>query len=64
MEQYPSTKIARILSTYAIIKKILEWMLNGILLQLLMEKVLVMALVAQLNALLQELACKEHMMSR
>ena len=63
-EQHPSTKIARISSTCAIIKKILEWMLNGIFLQLLMEKVLVMALVAQLNALLQELACKDHMMNR
>ena len=27
-------------------------------------KVLVMDLIAQLNALLQELACKDHMMSR
>ena len=63
MEQHPSAKIARILSTYAIIKKILEWMLYGIFLQPLMEKVLMMALVAQLNAL-QELACKDHIMNR
>ena len=57
MEQHPNTRIS---STRAIIKKILECMLNGIFLQRLMAKVLVMALVAQLNALLQELACKLH----
>ena len=39
--------------------KILECVLNGIFLQRLMAKVLVMALVAQLNALLQELAYKD-----
>ena len=64
MEQHPGTKITRFSLTYAIIKNILEWMLNGIFLQLLMEKVLLIALVAQLNALLQELARKDHMMNR
>ena len=45
-------------------KKTSEFLLSGTFLQDVMVKVLVMDLVAQLNALLQELACKEHMMSR
>ena len=64
MEQHLNTKIVRILSIYAIMKMTLEFLLSGIFLQHLMVKVLVMDLVAQLNALLQELACKDHMMSR
>ena len=44
MEQHPHTKIARILSTYAIMRKILEFLLNGISQPPLMAKVLVMSL--------------------
>ena len=64
MEQHPNTKIARTSSIYATMRMILEFLLSGIFLQLLMVKVLVMDLVAQLNATLQELASRDHMKNK
>ena len=64
MEQHPNTKIARISWICAVMKKILECVLNGIFLQPLTAKVLVMALEALLNALLKDLACRDNMTNK